>query len=358
MTYIEEFNNPNLVKGLIGIITKSDKKKLRLMMGGGMIAWVANKTGLIDMLPQNVELIHGPGCPRCVTPASTIDYAVAISKFPKTIVTIYGGMMMIPGSKKSLDESKSEGGDIRPVYSCLEALEIAKENPKSNIIFVSLGYETTSPTVASTILEAKRKGIKNFFITRGHLTYPSVFKALLKGRNIGFDGLLLPGPVCTITGSKAYEFISDKYEIPCVITGLEISDILQSIHMLQKQIFEDKPDLEIQYTRCVNKQGNLLAKKRINDVFENWDSPLRGFGIVQKSGLTLRKKYDEFKSDNIYDLQITEKEEPKGCICLEVMRGLKVPTECSLFGKACNPKRPLGACMVGGTCNAYFIPSG
>jgi hydrogenase expression/formation protein HypD len=356
MRYVDEFRNPELAKSLVKKIAELPRRNVKLMMGGGMIAQVSDQTGLRDMLPKEVELIPGPGCPRCVTPASSIDYAIAISELPETIVTIFGGMMMIPGSSKSLETKKAEGGDIRPVYSCPEALNVAVKNPEKNVVFVALGYETTSPTVASTVVEAQRKGVENFYITRGHILFTSVFRALLQGGEARFNGLLLPGPVSTVIGSKAYKFLPERYELPCVITGLEICDILQSIYMLLKQIEEDKPRVEIQYSRCVSEEGNFAAKKVLNEVFEVCDSPLRGFGVIPKSGLKLRKKYEQFDAEKVYKVQVKEAKEPKGCICGEVLRGAVAPSDCQLFGKACTPKRPIGPCMVGpqGACSFHY----
>jgi len=356
MKYVHEFRNPKLAKALIKKIAELPRRNVKLMMGGGMIAQVSVQTGLEDMLPKEVKLILGPGCPRCVTPASTIDRAIAISEFPKTIVTLHGGMMMIPGSTKSLEAKRAEGGDIRPVYTCPEALDIAVKTPEKKVVFVSIGYETTAPTVASTVIEAQRKGVENFYVTRGHIIFTSIFRALLEGGEARFDGLLMPGPVSTVIGSKAYDFIPRKYKLPCVITGLEICDILQSIYMLLKQIEEDKPRVENQYLRCVSEEGNLAAKKVLDEVFEVCDSPLRGFGVVSKSGLRLKKKYEQFDADKVYNVQIKETEESKGCICGEVLRVVKKPSDCPLFGKACTPTRLIGPCMVdpNGACKLYY----
>jgi len=359
MKYVDEFRNPGLAKGLVKKVAELPRRNVRVMMGGGMIAHAAAEAGLEDMLHKEVTLILGPGCPRCVTPASAIDNAIAISEFPKTIVTIHGGMTMIPGSSKSLEAKKAEGGDIRAVYSCTEALNIAIKNPEKNVIFVAVGYETTSPTVASTIIEAQRKGVENFYITRGHIIFTSIFRALLEGGEARFNGLLMPGPVSTIIGSKAYDFIPEKYKLPCVITGLETCDILQSIYMLLKQMEEDKPRVEIQYSRCVNEEGNLAAKKILNEVFEVCDSPLRGFGVVPKSGLKLRKKYEQFDAEKVYNVQLEETKESKGCICGEVIRGVMTSSDCPFFGKACTPRRPIGPCMVDphGACSLNYRSS-
>jgi len=355
MRYVDEFRNPKLAKGLVKKIAELPRRNVRLMMGGGMIAHVSAQTGLEDMLPKEVKLILGPGCPRCVTPASSIDYAIAVSESPKTIVTVFGGMMMILGSSKSLKAKKAEGGDIRPVYSCREVLNIPLKAPERNVVFVTIGYETTSPTVASTLIEAQRRGIENFYITRGHILFTSIFKAFLEEGEAKLNGLLMPGPVSAIIGSRAYHFITERYNLPCVITGLEICDILQSIYMLLKQVEEDKPRVEVQYSRCVTEEGNLAAKKVLNEVFEICDAPLRGFGVVPKSGLRLREKYSQFDAEKVYDVQVKEAKELKGCICGEVLRGATAPSDCPLYDKACTPRRPVGPCMVDlrGTCRLY-----
>jgi len=355
MKYVDEFRNPELAKGLIKKITELSPKNVRLMMGGGMIAHASAQAGLESMLPKEVRLILGPGCPRCVTPAKSIDQAIALSEFPETIVTIHGGMTMIPGSSKSLDAKRAEGGDIRPVYSCPEALNIAIENPGKNIAFVALGYETTSPTVATTVVEAQRKGVENFFVLSAHIVFTSVFRALLEEQETRFDGLLLPGPVSTIIGSRAYEFIPERYKLPCVITGFEFCDILQSICMLLKQIEEGHPRVDIQYSRCVKEEGNLEAMKILYEVFEVCDSPLRGFGVVPKSGLKLKRVYEQFDAEKKYDIKV-KSEEPKGCMCGNVLRGFLSPTECPLFSKVCTPTRPVGPCMVDphGVCSTSY----
>lgn len=345
MKYVDEFRNPKLAKKLAKKIAESSPKKVRLMMGGGMIAMAASQTGLKDMLPKEVELFLGPGCPRCVTPASTIDKAIAISESPKTILTIHGGMLMIPGSSKSLEAKRAEGGEIRPVYSCPEALNIAVKNPDKNVVFVALGYETTAPTVASTLIEAQRMGVQNFYVTNSHIVFTSIFRAFLEGGKAKFNGLLLPGPVSTIIGSKAYDFIPKRYGIPCVITGFEVCDILQSIQMLLKQIDEDRPRVEIQHTRCVTEEGNLAARKILDEAFEICDAPLRGFGIVPKSGYRLKNGCNRFTAERIYPVRPMETE-TKGCMCGEVLRGDKTPSDCPLFGRACIPTRAVGPCMI------------
>jgi hydrogenase expression/formation protein HypD len=356
MKYVDEFRNPQLARKLARKITQQASGSVRVMMGGGMIAHVVAQVGLRALLPEEIALIPGPGCPRCVTPARAIDRAIAISEYPNTIVAIFGGMMMIPGSSHSLEDKKAEGYDIRPVYSCLDGLRLAHANPNKNVVFVGLGYETTSPTVASTILEAHHQGVENFYITNAHLRFTSVFRALFEDVEVTFDGLLLPGPVTTVTGSDAYDFIPERYHLPSVITGLETCDILQSITMVLTQIEDSTPHVEVQYSRCVNPEGNALAIKRINEVFEIWDSPLRGFGVISRSGMRLRSKYEHFDAEKIYDIHVEEPKQPQGCLCVEVLRGYNAPTDCPFYGQPCTPTHPFGACMVSpqGTCGSLY----
>jgi len=344
MTYLDEFRNPKLAKGLVKRITKLSSRNMKLLTGGGGVSGVAYRSGLVNMLPKEVKIIQGPGCPRSTTPIKLMDHAIAISDLPDTVVAIHGGFATIPSSSKSLDAKRAEGSDIRTANSCQEALNIAIGNPEKKIVFVALGYEITASTVASTVIEAQRKEVENFYVLSGHLIFTSTFRALLEGKENPFDGLLLPGPVSTVIGSRAYDFIAEKYKLPCVIAGKEICDIALSIYMLLKQIEEGKPRVEIQYTSCVKEEGNLKARQILNEVFEVCDSSLRGFGAVPKSGLKLRQKYEQFDAERACKVKV-ETKEPKGCICGEVLRGVSTPSDCPLFGTTCNPSWTIGPCM-------------
>jgi hydrogenase expression/formation protein HypD len=306
-----------------------------------------------------VELLSGPGCPVCVTDQRFIDVAVAYAKSPDVILLTYGDMLRVPGSTHSLDQAKAQGTDIRIIYSTLQALEIAKSNPDKKIIFAAIGFETTIPGTAVAILEAAKQGLTNFFIICAHKTMPEAMGALIE-EGIPIDGYIGPGHVCTIAGSKIFDALSEKYRIPVVVSGFEPTDLLQSIWMILNMIRENKPGVTIQYKRLVKHEGNVKAQEIVNAVFETNTQHWRGIGPIPNSGLQLREKYAEFDAEKQVPVVPITKPEPKGCICGQILKGLKKPTDCPLFGKKCTPSYPVGACMVSseGACCAYFEYSG
>ena len=385
MKYIDEFRNPELTKKLITKISRmvSDyKKNIKLMEVCGTHTVAISRLGLRRMFPSNLKLLSGPGCPVCVTPNDYLDRAIAYSRMKGVIIATFGDMVKVPGSSSSLEEEKSRGADIRIVYSPIDALEIAKDNPGKKIIFLGVGFETTSPTVAETIKTAQGQDIKNFFVYSGHKVMPPAIKALLAdgkvhpvrnrsplgdrteipkaipiSNGVNIDGFICPGHVSTIIGSTPYEFIPQNYNIPCVIAGFEELDVVEGIYMLVKQIVEgEKPNVQIQYTRSVKREGNPKAVALLGEVFEHEASNWRGLGAIPESGLKIRKRFSDYDVLKNIKVQVEPTKENKQCICGEVLKGIKSPPSCKLFGKACTPESPVGACMVSseGACAAYY----
>ena len=309
------------------------------------------------MLPDWIELVHGPGCPVCVLPMGRVDDCVALAENPDVIFTTFGDAMRVPGSKKSLLQAKAEGADIRMVYSPLDALELARKNPDRQVIFFALGFETTMPSTALTVLQAEREGIENFALFCNHITTVPTIKAILDSPDMQIDGFLAPGHVCMVVGERPFDFVADTYDKPIVVTGFEPLDILQSIWMVLKQIAEKRCDVENQYARIVPADGNPPGLEAISEVFElreffEW----RGLGSIDHSGVKMRDKfalYDAEKKFTVPNIQIAD---PKSCQCGEVLKGVIRPWECKVFGSACTPEMPMGALMVSteGACAAYY----
>jgi hydrogenase expression/formation protein HypD len=312
--------------------------------------------GIRSILPEGLRLLSGPGCPVCVTSIKDVDTAIAIAQKKDAILTTFGDMMRVPGGKQSLMEIRAEGADIRIVYSPLDSLKIAMENKDKKVVFFSAGFETTSPSTAATVSEAERMGIPNFYLFSVHKVVPPALEALLVSGDVRIDGFILPGHVSTIIGTNPYKFIPQKYSIPCAVTGFEAKDILGGLAMLLKQIIEGKASVEIEYKTVVKEEGNPKAIQFINDVFEPCDSYWRGIGLIPGSGLRLKDKWQHRDAERVYDLEVPEVAEPKGCMCGLVLKGIKMPSECPLFAKVCNPDKPVGACMVSseGSCAAYY----
>lgn len=314
------------------------------------------KHGIRIILPDGLRLLSGPGCPVCVTSIRDIDKVIALSMLDNIVLCTFGDMMRVPGTKKSLYEARAEGADIRVVYSPLDCLNIAKENSNKSVIFFSAGFETTVPSVAATLFEAEGQKINNFYIYSVNKLVPPAIDALLRSDDVNIDGFILPGHVSTIIGVHPYAFIAEKYKKPAVITGFSAEDILAGIAMLLKQIADGRAEVEIQYKSVVREEGNQKALIFINEFFESCDSYWRGIGLLQNSGLRLREKYIHRDAEAIFNIDVPEALEPKGCQCGLVLRGIKIPPECLLFGKTCTPDKPIGACMVSteGSCAVYY----
>ncbi|MBN2120619.1 MAG: hydrogenase formation protein HypD [Candidatus Omnitrophica bacterium] len=332
------------------------KGKIKLMEVCGTHTMAIAASGIKKVLPKTIELISGPGCPVCVTSQSDIDRAVEIARIKDVIMVTFGDMMRVRGSFSSLDDVRRKGKDVRIVYSCLDALIIAQENPEKRVVFMGVGFETTSPTVAASILEAKRQKIKNFFVLANFkLIFPAL-EALSKSKKVKVDGFICPGHVSVVTGIEPYKRIARRFKKPCVITGFADSDIIKGIKILVDQIKKGKPKAEIAYRRAVKEKGNTLAQKTINRVFVVRDSFWRGLGLIKESGLKLKESYACFDAEKEFKVRLPKTREPKGCLCGKVLQGIKSPSDCRLFGKVCTPSNPVGPCMVSseGTCAAYY----
>jgi len=355
LKYVDEYRNKEIAQKILRQVKSISKKKINLMEVCGTHTVAIFRNGIRKILPSNINLISGPGCPVCVTPISYIDEIIALSRGEDFIITTFGDMMRVPGSTSTLEKEKTDGADIRIVYSTLDALQIARNNPSKKVVFMGVGFETTSPTIASAILKAQKDEINNFAVLSVAKIMPPAMKALLEGEEVNIDGFICPGHVSAIIGSKPYNFITTQYKVPCVICGFEPLDILQSIYMLVKQVEDGRIEVEIQYERAVKPEGNKIALDKINEVFKVVDSNWRGIGNIPLSGLGIKDKYEQFNARK-FEVEIEETKESRGCRCGEVLRGVITPPECPLFKKICTPEDPKGACMVSteGTCAAYY----
>lgn len=356
MKFIDEYRDAELGKRLIDKIHRSSQKGVRFMEFCGGHTVSIFKYGIRQLLPQTVEMLSGPGCPVCVTASEDLDRVIALSRLPDVIIATFGDLIRVPGGHSSLQQARAEGNDIRVVYSPLDALDIARGNPERPVIFVGIGFETTAPGVAASILQAEREDLRNYHVLSLHKLTPPVIRALLDSGETRIDGIVCPGHVSTITGSKPYEFIPRDYSIGCVISGFEPLDILLCISMLVDQIESQQPKVEIAYRRAVRPEGNQPALRLMEQVFERCPAVWRGVGSVPDSGLRLRQEYRAFDAGRVFDVRPEESSEPAGCLCGDILRGVKVPLDCRLFRTACTPEHPVGPCMVSseGTCAAYY----
>jgi len=357
MRYIDEFRDKTGAIAIIDRIRKVSRRPVNIMEICGTHTHSISRYGIREALPPTIRLISGPGCPVCVTSAADINRVIDFSRSHKdAIIATFGDMMRVPGSTSSLQEQRAHGGDIRVVYSPLGALEIARANPGREVVLYAVGFETTAPTVAATILEAGEAGIKNLSVLSLHKLTPPAMRALLDAGEVRIDGFIAPGHVTAIIGAGAYEFLSTEYDSPCVVAGFEPMDALLGILMLVTQLEEGRCTTEIEYDRVVTREGNRKAQSIIGEVFTPADSLWRGIGVIPMSGLALRDKYAEFNAEKRFDIPAGVDAEPAGCRCALVLKGLITPDECPLFGKACTTGTPVGPCMVSseGTCSAYY----
>lgn len=356
MKYLDEYRDTELGKNLIKRITSVSKRPARFMefCGGHTVSIL--KHGIRQLLPPNITMLSGPGCPVCVTPVADIDKAVALSHMPENIITTFGDMIRVPGSDSTLQKAKAEGADVRIVYSTQDALEIARQNPARSVIFVGVGFETTAPTVAASVIQAFKEGMTNYYVLSLHKLTPPVIRALLKAQEIDLDGIICPGHVSAVTGARPYEFIGKEYNISAVISGFEPLDVLLCVEMLVRQIEDGRHELENAYPRVVRYEGNRQALNIMNEVFEVSPSRWRGVGVVAESGLRLRERYGSFDAERAFKLEQSDATENPGCICGDILRGVKGPHDCKLFRTVCDPAHPVGPCMVSseGTCSAYY----
>ena len=355
MKFIDEFRNKEIAQGLIQKIHAVSTRTIQLMEVCGTHTVSFFRYGIRGMLPPSVRLISGPGCPVCVTPNTDIDFAIALSRKRGVIIAIFGDMMRVPGSTSSLQKEKAEGGDIRIITSSIEALRIAGENPEKEVVFFAIGFETTSPTIAVALLQAKRRNIRNLYFLNSQKRIPSTIRTLLQSEKVRIDGFILPGHVSAIIGSEPYQFISNEFSLPAVITGFEPLDILQGVWMLVRQIEEKRARVEIQYKRAVPEIGNPVAINKIDEAFEKDGALWRGLGWIPDSGYAFKAALKDRDARNL-EVEVEPSKEPPGCLCGEVIQGAKTPLDCNLFRRVCRPENPIGPCMVSleGTCATYF----
>ena len=357
MKHLDEYRDPQLVAKLATAIRECVTRPWTLMEVCGGQTHNIMKSGLEAMLPDKVSLVHGPGCPVCVTPIELIDKAIAIAAIPEVIFTSFGDMLRVPGSRRSLSDAKAEGADVRMVYSPLDAVKIASANPQRQVVFFAVGFETTAPANAMAVWHAARIGVENFSILVAHVLVPPAMEAILASPNCRIQGFLTPGHVCTITGFRDYETVATKSHVPIVVTGFEPVDILEGVLMCVRQLESGRAEVENQYGRAVRREGNLPAQKTVAEIFEVSERTWRGIGEIPSSGLRLREEYRRFDAEQRFKIDVSRVFEPKECISGLVLQGIKKPFDCPAFGRACTPERPLGAPMVSseGACAAYYL---
>lgn len=357
MKFIDEYRQGDIAQKLAEQISQMTERPLKIMEVCGGHTHTIFKYGIEDLLPPNITMIHGPGCPVCVIPLGRVDDALSIAQQPGVIFTTFGDAMRVPGSKTSLLDAKASGADVRMVYSPLDALKIARKNPERQVVFLALGFETTAPSTAMTILQAAKDGVENFSAFCNHITIVPALKALLDSPDLQLDGFLGPGHVSTVIGTRPYEFVAREYGKPVAVAGFEPLDILQSIYMVVRQVVENRAEVENQYARCITRNGNRKALEVLFEVFEPRDYfEWRGLGSIAHSGMKLRKKYAAFDAELKFDVPGLRIADPKACQCGEILKGVKRPWECKVFGTACTPETPIGSCMVSseGACAAYY----
>jgi len=356
MKYVDEYRNAASAEKLMKEIRHVVTHAWTVMEICGGQTHTIVKSGIDDLLPSDLTLVHGPGCPVCVTPLELIDKAVAIASRSDIIFTSFGDMLRVPGSEKDLLAVKAAGGDVRIVYSPLDAVKLAQQNPEKKIVFFAVGFETTAPANALSVWQAKQLGLKNFSILCSHVLVPPAMEAILSSHANRVQGFLAAGHVCTVMGYEEYIPLASKYRVPIVITGFEPIDILQGILMTVRQLEEGRAEVENQYARVVRREGNRSAQELMQNVFEITDRSWRGIGIIPKSGYRLRDEFAAFDAECIFDVAAIHTQESPLCIAGQVMQGFKKPHDCSAFGIQCTPEHPLGAPMVSseGACAAYF----
>jgi len=358
MKYVDEFRSPRLVEKIAAKITALNPgKNINIMEVCGTHTHNFFRFGLNKLLPKNIKLISGPGCPVCVSPQSYIDAAIELAKNKNIIIATFGDMLRIPGSASSLEKEKAKSGNVVVVYSPLDAVRLAAANPDKKIVFLAVGFETTAPAIALSVLAAKNGKLQNISFFSALKLIPAAIAYLLLDKRLKLDGFLCPGHVSAIIGTKDYAFIPKKYKLACCVTGFEPVDILEGVYMILEQIVRHKPYVANQYSRIVTKTGNTKAKKIMNRVFKISDSNWRGFGIIADSGLELRKEFASLNTAQVFPLRLKSKSKfARLCRCADILKGIISPTSCLLFARRCRPDSPIGPCMVSseGSCNAYY----
>jgi hydrogenase expression/formation protein HypD len=357
MKYLEEYRDSDLTRKLLADLRRAITRPWAIMEVCGGQTHSIIKSGLDQMLPPEINLVHGPGCPVCVTPLELVDKAIALASLPDVIFTSYGDMLRVPGSDRDLFAVKAAGGDVRILYSPLDALKIANENPDKTVVFFGIGFETTAPANAMAVVQAKALGIQNFAMLVSHVTVPAAITALMESPDVKVDGFLAAGHVCTVMGYWEYEPLAEKYHVPIVVTGFEPVDILHGILECVRLLEAGKPGVGNAYARSVTREGNKPAQAIIQRVFATCDRPWRGIGVIPQSGYRLRPEFAFYDAELRFpEIQTIETKESSLCISGLVLQGIKKPVECPAFGKECTPQTPLGATMVSaeGACAAYY----
>ena len=356
MKLVTEFRDPEKVEHYLEEIQRIVSKPWSIMEVCGGQTHSLVKNGILDLLPSEIQMIHGPGCPVCVTPLNLIDKAIYLAEQKDVVLCSFGDMLRVPGSEKSLLQAKAEGADIRILYSPLEAVKLAQENPRKEIVFFAVGFETTAPANALSVVQASNLEIENYSILTSHVLVPPAIKAVMDDEESQIDAFLAAGHVCTIMGMSEYHPLVEEYRIPMVVTGFEPLDLLQGILMTVKQLENQEAKLENQYSRVVKPNGNEKAQAIMREVFEVEDREWRGIGTIPKSGFEIKQSLAQFDANLKFDVQIDKAEESSECIAGQVLKGIKKPHECPQFGKKCRPEFPLGAPMVSseGACAAYY----
>ncbi len=360
MQYVTEYRDADIVHGYLDKIKSIVTRPWTIMEVCGGQTHSLVKHGILDILPSEITIVHGPGCPVCVTPQSLINQAVSLALEYGVILCSFGDMLRVPGSTMSLLEAKARGADIRILYSPLEAVEIAKKYPDKQVVFFAVGFETTAPANALSVLHAHRAGLSNYSILTAHVLVPPAIRAIMDDPFTKVNGFLAAGHVCTIMGNSEYYPIADEYKIPLVVTGFEPVDLMQGLYLTIEQLEQGKYEVVNQYSRVVNEEGNPEARKVIEEVFEVSQRNWRGIGIIPRSGYAVKEKYELYDAEKKFKLTANEVENETGCIAGSILKGLKKPKDCPHFGKTCTPLNPLGAPMVSteGACAAYYHFSG
>lgn len=356
MKSANRFRDPQAARAVAEAIRSRSSRPVRLMEFCGGHTHAILRHGIPSLLPETVDLRSGPGCPVCVTSAADLDHAIALAQVPQGILTTFGDMIRVPGSHTSLAEAKANGADVRVVYSPLDALDVARQNPERPVIFLGVGFETTAPMVASAILTAEGEGLENFTVFSTHKLTPPATLAILNTGEVALDGVIGPGHVTTIIGSDAWRFLPEDYRMGCAIAGFEPLDLLRAILALVTMVEEKNPAVENTYPRSVKPEGNAAAQHAMQRVFETSEADWRGFGAIPASGLRIVEHYARFDAAQAFRVEVPPSREQSGCRCGDVLRGALLPPQCPLFAEACTPQRPIGPCMVSaeGACAAHF----
>jgi len=356
LRFIDEYRDPGKARECAAALARLTRRSWTLMEVCGGQTHAIVKFGIDELLPDKIELVHGPGCPVCVTPIELIDKGVEIASRPRVIFCSFGDMLRVPGSREELLSVKARGGDVRIVYSPLDALEIARQNPERQVVFFAVGFETTAPANAMAVRQAKREGIDNFSLLVSHVLVPPAIEAILSSSTNRVQGFLAAGHVCMVMGYTEYEPLARRYGVPIVVTGFEPLDLLQGVYLCVKQLEEGRAEVENQYTRTVRREGNQPAVQMIREVFQVISRKWRGLGEIPQSGLELSPEYTEFDAERRFGLVHYTAEEDSECISGQILQGLEKPHGCPAFGSRCTPDHPLGTTMVSseGACAAYF----